>query len=144
MLDVGCGPGALTEHLARTLGSDRVCAADPSPPFVEASAARAAGADVRQAGAEQLPWPDATFDFVLSQLVVNFMSDRLQGVREMRRVTRDRGVIAACTWDYGSAMEISTHSGVPPAPSIPTRPPRAIACDSSARKSFAASGRRSA
>ena len=40
VLDVGCGPGALTAELVRRLGPDAVTAIDPSPPFVEAVAAR--------------------------------------------------------------------------------------------------------
>jgi ubiquinone/menaquinone biosynthesis C-methylase UbiE len=100
VLDVGCGPGALTEHLAELVGAEQVAAADPSEQFVEACAARTPGADVRQAGGEELPWPDADFDAVLAQLVINFMDDTAGGVREMRRVARPRGVVAACVWDH--------------------------------------------
>jgi SAM-dependent methyltransferase len=64
------------------------------------------GADVRQSEAEELPWGDDGFDAALSQLVVNFMRDPLAGVSEMRRVVRDGGVVAACTWDYGDGMEM--------------------------------------
>src|SRR5687768_4814246 len=83
VLDVGCGPGALAERLAELVGSERVSAADPSEPFVVACAERVPGADVRQADAEELPWPDEAFDAALAQLVVNFMRDAPAGVREM-------------------------------------------------------------
>jgi SAM-dependent methyltransferase len=105
-LDVGCGPGALTRCLAERLGIERVAASDPSQQFVEACATRVAGADVRRASAEQLPWADRAFDAVLAQLVINFVDDPPRGVGEMRRVARDRAVIAACTWDYGEGMEM--------------------------------------
>jgi SAM-dependent methyltransferase len=105
-LDVGCGPGALTECLAKLLGAERVAAADPSEPFVEACAQRVPGADVRRASAETVPWADDSFDAVLSQLVVNFMDDSARGVREMLRVARKGGVVAACTWDYAEGMEM--------------------------------------
>jgi SAM-dependent methyltransferase len=59
------------------------------------------GADVREAPAEALPWPDQFFDAALAQLVVNFMRDAAAGVGEMRRVVRTGGAAAACTWDYG-------------------------------------------
>src|SRR5687768_12625702 len=52
VLDVGCGPGALTAELARRLGAANVSAADPSEPFVSAARARNPGVDVRQASAE--------------------------------------------------------------------------------------------
>jgi ubiquinone/menaquinone biosynthesis C-methylase UbiE len=99
-LDVGCGPGALTEHLAGRVGAEQVAAIDPSELFVQACAARVPGADVRAAGGERLPWEDDAFDAVLSQLAVNFMADPPQGVSEMRRVAKPSGVVAACVWDH--------------------------------------------
>jgi SAM-dependent methyltransferase len=106
VLDVGCGPGPLTEPLAERVGADHVAAADPSEPFVAACAERVPGADVRRAVAEELPWPDKAFDAALAQLVVNFMRDAYVGVGEMRRVVRPGGVVAACTWDYGDGMQL--------------------------------------
>jgi ubiquinone/menaquinone biosynthesis C-methylase UbiE len=106
VLDVGCGPGALTSELARRVGADRVAAADPSPGFALTCADRVRGADVRTAPAEELPWPDASFDAVLSQLVVSFLRDADAGVREMRRVVRSRGTVTACTWDYADEMQM--------------------------------------
>lgn len=103
-LDVGCGPGALTQVLATGLGASHVAAADPSESFVAACSERVPGADVRQAAAAELPWDDATFDLVVSQLVLNFLPDPGAGVAEMLRVTRPGGMIAACTWDYAEGM----------------------------------------
>jgi ubiquinone/menaquinone biosynthesis C-methylase UbiE len=100
VVDVGCGPGALTERLVERVGAANVAAADPSEPFVAAATERAPGADVRLAPAEELPWEDDQFDAALCQLVVNFMRDADAGVSEMRRVTRPGGVVAACTWTY--------------------------------------------
>ena len=97
VLDVGAGTGALTAELAR-LDAD-VAAAEPAPSFVAALRSRLPSADVRQAGAEDLPWPDASFDAALAQLVVTFMSDAPAGVAEMRRVVRPGGVVAICMWD---------------------------------------------
>jgi SAM-dependent methyltransferase len=107
VLDVGCGPGALTRGLAAAVGgAGSVAAVDPSPPFAEACRARVPGADVRVATAEALPFDDARFDAVLSQLVVNFMTDAAAGVAEMRRVTRPGGRVAACVWDYADGMTL--------------------------------------
>jgi ubiquinone/menaquinone biosynthesis C-methylase UbiE len=99
VLDVGCGPGSLTEHLAERVGARQVHAVDPSEQFVQACAARVPRAEVAVASAEQLPWADGVMDVVLSQLVVNFLPDPPAGVREMGRVAR-RGVVAGCVWDY--------------------------------------------
>jgi len=99
-IDVGCGPGALTAELVMRLGPAAVAAVDPSEPFVAAARARNPGVDVRRASAEQLPFPDDTFDAALAQLVVHFMSDPVAGLAEMARVTRAGGVVSACVWDH--------------------------------------------
>ena len=105
-LDVGCGPGALTAALMERLGRANVTGADPSEPFVEACRARLPGADVVVAPAESLPFGDDAFDAALSQLVVNFMRNPEEGVREMARVTRPGGVVASCVWDYAGEMRL--------------------------------------
>jgi SAM-dependent methyltransferase len=101
VIDVGCGPGALTAELVGRLGAAAVTAVDPSAPFVAAARARHPGVDVRQAPAEHLPFPDQAFDAAIAQLVVHFMADPIAGLAEMARVTRVGGVVAACVWDYG-------------------------------------------
>ena len=106
VLDVGCGPGALATELAATVGVRLVAAADPSPGFARACAERVPGADVRTAASEELPWPDGTFDAVLSQLVVSFVKDTDTAVREMRRVSVPGGTVASCSWDYAGQMEM--------------------------------------
>ena len=100
-LDVGCGPGALTARLVQRLGVDAVAGVDPSASFVAAARARFPGLDVREAKAEALPFVADSFDAVLAQLVVHFMDDPAAGLREMGRVARPGGTVAACVWDYG-------------------------------------------
>jgi SAM-dependent methyltransferase len=99
VLDVGCGPGVLTAPLVSTCGDTAVAAVDPSPPFVAAVRERFPGVDVREAPAEHLPYDDSTFDAALAQLVVHFMADPVAGLREMGRVTRPGGTVAASVWD---------------------------------------------
>jgi ubiquinone/menaquinone biosynthesis C-methylase UbiE len=100
VLDVGCGPGALAYELVGRLGSASVCAVDPSEAFVAAARDRLSGAQVERAVAESLPFEDRSFDAALAQLVVHFMADPVAGLREMRRVTKPSGVVAACVWDH--------------------------------------------
>ena len=104
VLDVGCGPGGLTRRLV-DLGCT-VTGCDPSETFAAAAAERVPEAEVVRANAEDLPFADASFDAVLAQLVVNFMADPDAGVREMARVTRPGGTVAACVWDYGGEMTL--------------------------------------
>jgi SAM-dependent methyltransferase len=106
VLDVGSGPGALTEVLADRLGPESVSAVDPSEPFVEAVRERLPGVDVRMGAAEELPFADDEFDAALAQLVVNFMAEPEAGAAEMRRVVRPGGAVAACVWDYPGGMTL--------------------------------------
>lgn len=99
-LDVGCGPGALTDELVRILGPESVGAIDPSPEFVEAVRDRHPAIEVHVSTAEAIPHPAGSFDVTLAQLVVHFMTDPVGGLAEMRRVTRGGGSIAACVWDF--------------------------------------------
>lgn len=107
VLDVGAGPGALTSVLVQRVGVQRVLAIEPSPPFVEACRSRLPGVDVRQGGAETLPWKDGEMDAALSQLVLAFVRDAKQVAREMRRVVRPGGTVAACMWLAGPGLPIT-------------------------------------
>lgn len=100
VLDVGCGPGALTTVLVERLGAAAVAAVDPSEPFVAAARERHPGVRVERAPAEELPFDAGEFDAALAELVIHFMADPVAGLREMVRVTRDGGVVAACVWDH--------------------------------------------
>ena len=104
LLDVGCGPGGLARALAEVVGAENVSAVDPSEPFAKTCREQLPGADVRVAAAEELPFADDSFDGAFAQLVVNFMSDAERGVGEMKRVVKQGGTVAACTWDYAGEM----------------------------------------
>ncbi len=96
-LDVGAGTGALTAELLRR--GTTVAAVDPSPEFIATLKSRFPDVDAREAGAEALPWPDASFDTALAQLVIAFMADADAGVAEMHRVVEPGGTVAVCMWD---------------------------------------------
>lgn len=98
VLDVGCGPGALTAVLAERFGAAQVAAIDPSGPFVEACRSRVPGVDVRHGAGEALPFADGAFAGALSQLVIGFVRDAPRFVAEQRRVVRPGSPIAACMW----------------------------------------------
>jgi SAM-dependent methyltransferase len=100
VVDVGCGPGALTSLLVDRLGAPAVAGVDPSETFLEAVRERLPQVDIRKAPAEALPFDDDAFDAALAQLVVHFMNDPKAGVGEMARVTRPGGAVAVCVWDH--------------------------------------------
>jgi SAM-dependent methyltransferase len=106
VVDVGCGPGALTTVLAEIVGAENVSGVDPSEPFVETTRARVPGADVRVGPAEALPFEDDSFDRAVAQLVFHFVSDPAKAAAEMARVTRPGGRVATCVWDMTGGMTL--------------------------------------
>ena len=108
VLDVGCGTGSLARTLASMTRRSEIVGIDPVAPFVEY--ARSQVKDPRVSfevgDAQALPYPPASFDCALSLLVFQFIPDADQAARELRRVTRPGGTVAACTWDR-QGMEMS-------------------------------------
>jgi SAM-dependent methyltransferase len=100
VVDVGCGTGALARVLVARLGSDHVTGVDPSESFVAAARERFPAVRIEHASAESLPFADGSFHAAIAQLVVHFMTDPVGGIREMARVTRPGGTVAACVWDH--------------------------------------------
>lgn len=106
VMDVGCGPGALTAELVRRLGPEHVAAVDPSESFVEACRTRHPGVDVQLGRAEEIPCPDDRFDAALAQLVFHFVSDPDAAASEMARVVRPGGLVAGSVWDFADGMQM--------------------------------------
>ena len=92
VLDVGCGTGSLT--LARVTGASKIVGIEPSNGFIEY--ARSQNADPRVAfevgDAQQLPYPDASFDRCMALLSVDYFPDARKAALEMRRVTKKGGL----------------------------------------------------
>jgi SAM-dependent methyltransferase len=108
VLDIGSGTGALAFAVLEEAPASRVVGVDPSPAYVAHARNRAGGgrATFEEGDAQRLRFPDGSFDAALALLVVNFIPDRTAAVREMARVTRPGGVVAAAVWDYGDGMEM--------------------------------------
>jgi SAM-dependent methyltransferase len=108
VLDVGCGTGRLAFALARRPHIDGVQGIDCSAPYIEHARRHRHNAEVDfQVGdARALPFADASFDHALSSLALQFVPDADRAVREMRRVTRPGGVVAASTWDTRGGLII--------------------------------------
>lgn len=103
VLDVGCGPGTITHDFARRVAPGRVVAVDNAPEIVARAAEGAPGnAEFRTADTYALPFPDESFDVVHAHQVLQHLTDPVAALREMRRVCRPGGVVAARDADYAA------------------------------------------
>jgi SAM-dependent methyltransferase len=106
ILDVGCGTGNLALSLAQARSSGRIVGVDLAEPYLAYARKRevATLAHFAVSDACRLPFRDSAFAGALAQLVLNFVPNPISAVREMRRVTRPGGTIAAAVWDFRGGL----------------------------------------
>src|SRR6266545_4984410 len=107
-LDIGCGTGALVETVLYQAEPSRVEGIDPSEGYVAHAKARIADPRTKFRGgdAQELPFPDGTFDAAIAGLVLNFVPDKERMLAEMKRVTRSGGMVGVYVWDYAGQMQM--------------------------------------
>jgi SAM-dependent methyltransferase len=104
ILDVGCGTGTLAIALARAAPDAVVTGVDGDPAILDRARHKATGAGagvVFAAGrAEQLPFPEASFDCVTSTLMLHHLTPepKRQALREAARVMRPGGRLVIADW----------------------------------------------
>ncbi len=109
LLDVGCGPGTITVDLARLVAPGRVLAIDSAADVVQEAQAVVAGAgvenvEVRVGDVYALDLPDASVDVVHAHQVLQHLARPVDALREMRRVGKPGGVVAARDSTYRAMM----------------------------------------
>ena len=123
VLDVGCGPGYLTRMLAEAIGREgSVIGIDAAPEMIEYAnrrSRRISNCAFQVGTVESLPFPDGSFDVVVSSLMVHHLPEegRVEAIREMRRVLRAGGTLLLADfnipergiWDF--VARITGHSG---------------------------------
>ncbi|WP_282693441.1 class I SAM-dependent methyltransferase [Streptomyces sp. CC208A] len=107
VLDVGCGPGTITADLAALVAPGRVTAVDTAEDVLDKARATVAergleNVDLAVADVHALDFPDASFDIVHAHQVLQHVGDPVRALREMRRVCRPGGIVAARDSDYGA------------------------------------------
>jgi SAM-dependent methyltransferase len=105
VLDVGCGAGTITAGLAALVAPGRVTGLDAAPEVVAKAGEELAGRGLANAEAVvgdvyALDYPDDSFDVVHAHQVLQHLADPVAALREMRRVCRPGGLVAARDADY--------------------------------------------
>jgi ubiquinone/menaquinone biosynthesis C-methylase UbiE len=107
ILDVGCGTGSLTFAVAERIAATTVTGIDAletSLDFARSINPDPGRISFASADARALPFDAGRFDRTLSALVINFIPDTTTAVREMVRVTRPGGTVAAALWDMRGGL----------------------------------------
>jgi len=122
-IDVGCGSGAFTGLVVEKCHPSTILGIDPSQAQLDYALRRGLPSTARfeVADATSLPATDRSRDVAVAALVVHFMPDPVAGVREMARVVRPGGLLAAYAWDllnngfpYNDLYSQLTSIGFPP------------------------------
>ncbi len=113
VLDIGCGLGAIDLLLVRRHGAARVTGIDIEPPLIERARQRVAAEGLSDRIAFRLvrpgpfPFPDANFDVVFSKDSIIHIPDKAELYREVLRVLRPGGRLAASDWLLGGEKPYS-------------------------------------
>ncbi len=105
LLDIGCGPGTITADLATRVAPGPVHAVDQFADVLDVARAEAqrrnlSNVSFATADVHKLDFPDDAFDVVHAHQVLQHVADPVQALREMRRVCRPNGIVAARDADY--------------------------------------------
>ena len=109
VLDVGSGTGSLAFVIAERKPRVLVLGIDPSREYIAYASSRnpfPERVSFQVADAQELYFPDESFQASLSLLVFNFIPDPRKALGEVRRVTKPGGRISAAVWDYGARMRM--------------------------------------
>ncbi|MHA7189164.1 methyltransferase domain-containing protein [Arthrobacter sp. MDT2-16] len=105
VLDVGCGPGSITAGFADLVAPGSVVGIDSSADVIAQAAeahADLANAAFRVGNVYDLDAPDESFDVVHAHQLLQHLADPVAALREMRRVVRPGGLVAAREADFGA------------------------------------------
>jgi len=117
ILDVGCGPGTITCDFASLVPEGRALGIDNAQDVIDKAREVAESRGVKNVGFDagdvtKLPFADKTFDVVHAHQVLQHVGDPVQVLQEMRRVTKDGGIVAARSVDFASMTWFPENEGM--------------------------------
>lgn len=117
LLDVGCGVGTITWDLASRLGSGSVVGIDTSEEILETARGNrsegvSAEVEFGVGDVYTLDLPDDSVDVVHAHQVLQHLTDPVAALREMRRVCREGGIVAARDGDYEAFTWFPASDGI--------------------------------
>lgn len=128
LLDAGCGSGELL-RLAADRGAD-VSGCDPAQGMLRLARRLVPEADLRSAGLEAPPWPDAAFDVVTAVNALHLADDEAAALRQVRRILAPGGVLGVAGWAEHARNDldvleaaVAEADGEEPSPDLPERLP---------------------
>jgi len=106
ILEIACGTGRVTAHLAKSIKFETLIATDLNPDMIEVAKEKVKSNKIKwmPANAMELPFIDAAFDLVVIQFGIMFFPDKQKGINEAYRVLRPNGKLIFSTWDKPEAV----------------------------------------
>ena len=129
VLDVGCGTGATSLAIARSLGTDGTCTGlDVSEPMLALARARAEREGLRirfiRADAQTYTFEPASFDMLVSRFGVMFFDDPVEAFANLRRAAAPGAALRMIAWRSAADNPFMTTAERAAAPLLPNLPPR--------------------
>ena len=104
--DIGCGTGILSSQISAKCEPGYLVGIDMSATFIEHASAAVPSAEFRAGDAANVDLTEASFDYAVSGLVLNFVPDKPKALSEMARIVRPGGTVGLYVWDYAGQMQI--------------------------------------
>lgn len=98
VLDVACGTGVVARVASTLIGSENVVGVDIDDGMLALAKQKAPAINWQLGSAENLPFPDDSFDHAINQFGLMFVGDKEMAIREMLRVVRPGGTIVIVVW----------------------------------------------
>lgn len=109
ILDVGCGPGSITSDLGSYVPQGTVIGVEPTEEIIEDARTKCAEKGVKNVSFQvgsvyKLPFDDNSFDIVHTHQVIIHLNERVEALKELRRVTKPKGYVCCKEGDMDSMI----------------------------------------